>query len=129
MRTIETTPMQATLTIGRNVAYTKKRIPLKKMIRTLSEAQQNLYAMHGTRLSAKVTPCRIVFAGQDEKSVTIRFINYPKFPLEETGFMKGVEYIAETMMKELHQNRIVIEYPGKTVMYENTDRIDPKIKI
>lgn len=127
MKRIETRPMKAEITLGYNQLYSGKKDSLQDVILEYTEAQQRLNAETGTRLSAKVTPCRIVFSGQDEESVTISFINYPRFPVEVDVFEQGVEYLARELMHSLIQNRTIIECPNKTVMLEKSDTIDPAI--
>ena len=127
MNRIEVKPMKAEITIGLNKHYTKEKNTLSEVTTELSSAQTRLNKELNIQLSAKVTPCKIVFAGQDEESVTLSFINYPKFPIKEEEFYRGVEFIARQLMASLEQNRIVIEYVDKTVMFERSEEIDPNI--
>jgi len=124
----ETNPLKADLTLGLNRLYSKVRHDIQDVVDALTKAQIKLFEEHEIKLSARVTPCRIVFAGQDEESVTIGFINYPKFPVNQPDFELAVEYIAGHLMEMLSQNRLVIEYPEKTVMLESSDAMDPDIQ-
>ena len=123
----EVKPIKAELTLGLNKFYLDEKYSLKDVSDALTFSQKELQELHHIRLSAKLTPCYIVFSGQNEDSVTISFINYPRFPIEESEFIKGVEFIAKSLMTSLSQNRIVIEYADRTVMLEESESIDPKI--
>lgn len=129
MNRIEVDALSAVFTLGLQIGYTKKKHTIQRVVDVLTIAQKELHREHAISLSAKVTPCKIVFAGQDEDSVSISFINYPKIPIAADLFEKGVEYIASRMMEELRQNRIVVEYPVHTVMLEENADIDPKINL
>lgn len=121
--------LKAELTIGLNKGYTKESWLISEFKDLLVDAQIQLKQEHGLLLSAKVTECSIVFLAQDEPSVTLSFINYPKFPCTMDAFKTGVQYIAETLMTTLLQNRIVIVFNDETIMLEGNDAIDGSIII
>ncbi|MCM4171865.1 hypothetical protein DHD32_10260 [Arenibacter sp. TNZ] len=120
---------RAEITIGLNKGYTNSIWSLEELKAKLTIAQENLKTKTVTLLSAKVSPCDIVFLGQNEKSVTISFINYPKFPLPFKDFKAGVLFIGEELLIELKQNRIVIVFADETVMFEIDEKLDDSIKI
>ena len=121
--------LNAAITFGLNKGYSSEAWTLNALKDKLALAQNDLKNTHGILLSAKVTPCYIVFMGQDEASVTISFINYPKFPIDEETFKLGVSFIAETLMYTLEQHRIVIEWADETTMLEINNILDPKIEL
>lgn len=127
MEKITTTTYKAEITLGLNKGYSDNLWTLEELKIKLTDAQQSLKTKTGTLLSAKVTPCFIVFLGQDEKSVTISFINYPKFPLSFNKFKEGVLWIAEELLYKLEQNRIVITFDNETIMFEKSIEVDPRI--
>lgn len=129
MKRTEVKPLRADITLGLNKVYSKEANSLQDLVVALTSSQLELQQLHHIQLSAKLTPCKIVFSGQDEDSATISFINYPKFPLVDNEFITGVEFIAENLMNLLLQNRIVIEYPDRTIMLEKSDGIDPAITL
>ncbi len=129
MKKITTNTYKAEITLGLNKGYTENLWSLKDLKAELTKAQTKLKLKTGILLSAKVTLCDIVFLGQDEKSITVSFINYPKFPLEKNTFKEGVLFVGQEFMKELEQNRIVIVFDEETVMFELSDELDNKIKI
>ena len=115
--------------MGLHRRYSDEAQTIEDVSKALSSIQKELQDLKEIHLSAKLTPCRIVFSGQNEPSVSISFINYPKFPLPEKDFLEGVEFIGVRLMQELDQNRIVIEFPDRTIMFEDTDGIDPRISL
>lgn len=121
--------LKADITIGLNKEYSDDTWSLSELKTSLIKAQKLLKERKDILLSVKVTLCDIVFLGQDEPSVTLSFINYPKFPVTEELFKKGVSYIAEELMRELKQNRIVIVFNDDTIMLEIADEIDKNIDL
>lgn len=79
-------------------------------------------------LSVSLSECDVVLSGQVEPHLNLHFINYPKFPLKESALKIEIENLTMYLMKEFEQNRVVIEYLDETVMLENSDSIDPRIK-
>lgn len=120
--------LYATITMGLEKGYTREIIPENDVYSFLSAFQNKLIEEEGVFLSASVSECYIVLSGQREKHLQLNFINYPKFPLQENRFKKHIEILAKSLMKEFHQNRIVILYPDETVMFEFSDEIDGRIK-
>jgi hypothetical protein len=59
----------------------------------------------------------------------VQFIQYPKFPQEESALKKAVLALTEMMMLELEQNRVVIVFTDETIMLEQSDAIDPTIRL
>lgn len=79
-------------------------------------------------LSCSITKCEIVLSGQIEKHLKIGFINYPKFQLKHSILKTEIENLAQRLMNEFKQNRIVVEYIDETVMFEKTDKIIIELK-
>lgn len=129
MNKITTPTFKAEITIGLNRGYSHEIWNIDKLKISLQNAQKLLKDDSGVLLSAKVTLCDIVFLGQDEPSVTISFINYPKFPVEKEPFKHGVIFIAKKLMNELEQNRIVIVFNDETLMFEVDNKIDSSISL
>ena len=124
-----TPTLKSEITIGLNKGYSDERWRLEELKTSLTEAQKLLKESKDILLSTKVTLCDIIFLGQDEPSVTISFINYPKFPILKELFKEGVEFIASILLNELKQNRIVIVFDDKTIMLEKSDEIDRNIDL
>ena len=120
---------KAEITIGLYKGYSDAIWNLNELKSGLNKAQKLLKKNRGLLLSAKVTLCDIVFLGQDEPSVTISFINYPKFLIEKESFKEGVEFIGRTLLDDLKQNRIVIVFDDETTMLEQSDNIDRHIDL
>ena len=75
----------------------------------------------------KLTACEILFLGQEEPSLTLSIIQYPKFPQPETILKEAFTKLITKLMIDLEQNRIVVQFPDETIMLEQTDAIDHKI--
>ena len=121
--------LTASAVIGLNRDYTDKIISNAELKEAILNTQRTIKDTEGVTLSVKLTECAILFLGQDEPSVTLDFIQYPKFPYEEEVWTNAVVQFIKNIMAELEQNRTVIVFPETTLMLENSDRIDPKIKI
>jgi hypothetical protein len=67
-------------------------------------------------------------AGQVEPHLQLNFINYPKFPLKENVLKMKIENLTRFITQKFEPNRVVIEYFNETVMFENIELIDPRIK-
>ena len=119
----------AQITIGLVRGYTKKSISVPEFKKALLKAQENINIQYKIKLSAKLTHCEILFLGQEEPSVDLQFIQYPKFPQEESALKKAILDLTEQLMEALNQNRVVIVLSDETIMVEQTGAIDPKIQL
>lgn len=119
----------AQITIGLVRGYTKKSISVPEFKKALLKAQENINIQYKIKLSAKLTRCEILFLGQEEPSVDLQFIQYPKFPQEESALKKAIMDLTEQLMEALDQNRVVIVLSDETIMLEQTGAIDPKIQL
>ena len=119
---------QASIFIGLEYGYTQKQINENLVIESLSELQKQLSAEKNIFLSASVSKTNIVLNDQNEQHLKIDFINYPKFPLDENIFKDEVLIIGKELMKQFEQNRILIIYTDETVMLEQSEEIDPRIR-
>ena len=120
---------QASIFIGLEIGYTQKKINENLVIESLSELQKQLSAEKNIFLSASVSKTNIVLNDQNEQHLKIDFINYPKFPLSEEIFKDEVLIIGKELMKQFEQNRILIIYTDETIMFEQSEEIDPRILI
>ena len=119
---------QASIFIGLEYGYTQKQINENLVIKSLSELQKQLSAEKNIFLSASVSKTNIVLNDQNEQHLKIDFINYPKFPLSEEIFKDEVLHFGKELMKQFEQNRILIIYTDETVMFEQSEEIDPRIR-
>ena len=120
---------QASIFIGLEYGYTQKQINENLVIESLSELQKQLSAEKNIFLSASVSKTNIVLNDQNEQHLKIDFINYPKCPLSEEIFKDEVLHFGKELMKQFEQNRILIIYTDETVMFEQSEEIDPRILI
>lgn len=119
----------AILTIGLFRGYSKRRIPVSEFKKALLKAQIRTKAQYKTELSAKLTHCEILFFGQKEPSMELQFIQHPNFQQQESVLKKAIIALAELMMLELEQNRVIVIFSDETIMLEQSDAIDPKIQL
>lgn len=117
------------INIGLLKGYSDTVWTVNELKKALTEVQETVKSKKNILLSAKVTLCDIVFLGQDEPSVTISFINYPKFPLDEHSFKEGILCIAKKLMNKLKQNRVVAVFDDETVMLDISPDIDDSINL
>lgn len=81
---------EATITMGLNRGYSNELISMEEITNTITKIQLEIAEKLDIKLSAKLTECTMVFAGQNEPSITINFIQYPKFQYKESELKKAV---------------------------------------
>ena len=129
MKTTTCKTFKAEATFGLKRGYKDELMSIEEFKLNLIEAQKEVYKETNLRLSTKITPCSIVFSGQDEPSVDLSFIQYPKFPYQEPLLKNGIMRLVEVLMVKLEQNRVVVVLPDETIMLEvDESATDPGIK-
>lgn len=129
MNLVKIKTFTANATIGLIQGYSKTSIHITKFKEALLFAQQNIYQHYTIRLSVKVSTSEILFLGQAEPSIDLQFIQYPKFPQDEVLLKNAIVKCVEILMLQLQQNRVVIVFTDETIMLEQSDIIDPNIKL
>jgi hypothetical protein len=129
MNQITTKTFTAQITIGLKKGYSDENISLIEFKEALLIVQQKIHVKYNIGLSAKLSHCDILFLGQDEPSMELQFIQYPKFPQKVSELKKAIVELTEIMMVKLEQNRVVIVFPDETIMLEQSDSIDPNITV
>lgn len=129
MKSVSCKTFTATLTVGLYKGYTQEIIPISYVKEQIAKTQQRVLNQFNIVLSAKLTPCEIICLGQEEPSVTIDFIQYPKFQYEEQILKEAILFFTKNIQESLHQNRVVVVFRDETIMLENNNEIDPNIKI
>ena len=117
----------ASITIGMQIGYSSDCYKKQDLICILQEFQRIQIDDRNIYLSACISECEIILSGQVEPHLKLEFINYPKFPLEEAEFKKEIELLTLFLMDKLNQNRIVIVYHNETIMFEESEEVDPRI--
>lgn len=117
----------AQVTMELKKTYTTEIIPMKVFKQELLKTQKIILEKYNVELSTKIRQCKILFLGQDESSVELESIQYPKFPQEELVLKNAIIELTKLMMLELEQNRVVIVFTDETMMLEQSDTIDPNI--
>ena len=129
MKITRSKTFKAIATLGLKRGYTEEVISINDFKEKLAIAQQRVHEQFNIQLSTKVSPCSIVFLGQNEPSVDLSFIQYPKFPNEESQLKEGILLLVEILMISLDQNRVVIVFEDEIYMLEEDgDLIDPGIR-
>lgn len=68
------------------------------------------------------------FFCQDEPSVNLKFVQYPKFPYKEELLKVAILTLVEVLMSLLEQNRVVMVFDDETIMMEEDEgALDPGI--
>ena len=129
MKSVSCKTFTATLTVGLYKGYTQEIIPISYVKEEIAKTQQRVLNQFNIVLSAKLTPCEIICLGQEEPSVTIDFIQYPKFQYKEQILKEAILFFTKNIQESLHQNRVVVVFRDETIMLENNNEIDPNIKI
>lgn len=119
----------AKLNIGLQKNYDNTYYAKSDYIQFLQEYQTKLITEKGIHLSAAVQEFELVYGNLVEKHLVLNFVNYPKFPLEINIFKKNINLLGKKMMEQFNQNRIMIEYPDETIVFEIDPKIDPKISL
>jgi len=127
MNRISVKTFTAHFTLGLYTGYSDKVISINMLKQILTEGQEKVKKESNIFLSSKISLCNIIFLGQDEPSVEIQFIQYPKFPADENSLKVAITELAIYMMEKLEQNRTVIVFPDETIMLEQTSKIDATI--
>ena len=117
------------MTLGLEKGYTGNLIEKSLVIKFIQNYQDHLIKDKNIMLSVSLSECTIILSGQEEPHLNLNFINYPKFPLEETVLKSEIENMTKSLMSEFQQNRVIIEYLDETVMLEKSFETDPRIKL
>ena len=60
-----------------------------------------------------------IYTGGEESGVSVRFINYPRFPTSELDLMQNAKELALQLIDGLHQQSASIVGPTETVWISN----------
>ena len=129
MNSLSCKTFTAQVTIGMTKGYSKEKIMMNVFKDELLNGQRVIKEKYNVLLSVKIRQCEIVFLGQEELSVELEFIQYPKFLQEEKELKKAIISLTEILMLKLEQNRVVIVFKDDTIMLEQNENINPAIDI
>ena len=127
MKILKEKTFHAKAVLGLQKGYSNELISIEDFKTNLLKAQKKIVNKFGVGLSIQLTPCTIFFLGQDEPSISLEIIQYPKFPQPEPILKETFIQLIADMMIELEQNRTVIQFLDETIMLEQTDTINHKI--
>ena len=129
MNSLSCKTFTAQVTIGMTKGYSKEKIMMNVFKDELLNGQRVIKEKYNVLFSVKIRQCEIVFLGQEELSVELEFIQYPKFLQEEKELKKAIISLTEILMLKLEQNRVVIVFKDDTIMLEQNENINPDIEI
>ncbi|RAR73692.1 hypothetical protein [Flavobacterium aciduliphilum] len=129
MNIIKNNTFTGTATIGLIRGYSKISITNAEFKAALLKAQQEIYKQYGIGLSVKLLHSEILFLGQEEPSIDLQIIQYPKFPQTEENLKIAFVALLKLLMIDLEQNRVVVLFTDETLMLEVSDSIDPRIQL
>lgn len=127
MNIVKCKTFKAEVVIGLYKSYTTELISQEEFNEALLQAQEVIKQDLSILLSAKTRMCQIQFLGQNEPSIELQLIQYPKFIVDEVNLKEAIIKLVEILMIRLQQNRIVIVFTDETIMLEQTVEIDPNI--
>lgn len=127
LKKVSIKPFSAKVTLGLEEGYSNKLIEKIEIIKSIQDYQNQLIKDKNLFLSVSLSDCDIVLSGQVEPHLNLNFINYPRYPLAEKTLKSEIENLTKYLMKKFEQNRVVIEYLDETIMFENSELIDPRI--
>lgn len=129
MNSIKNKTFIGSASIGLVRGYSKISISISEFKAALLKAQKQIYEQYEIGLSVKLTHSEILFLGQEEPSIDVQIIQYPKFPQTEETLKIVFIALIQMMMLELEQNRVVIVFTDETIMLEQSEAIDPTIQL
>jgi hypothetical protein len=129
MNTLQVATFKASATFGLQKEYGSKLISATDFKTALAATQRLVYEELKVVLSTKITFCEIVCLGQEEPSVTLEWIQYPKFEYTTNELKNAIIRLVQLLMFALEQNRVVVIFPEETLCFEQSTIIDPKIKL
>jgi len=121
-------PFNALFAIGLRKGYSKEFVEPEEVILKLRAYQAKLIETKEIFLSVSITDCTIVLKDHQEPHLKFEFLNYPRFPMEPATLKKEIIKLAEYMMNEFEQNRIVISFQDETLMLEMSSEVDPGVR-
>lgn len=129
MNYITTKTFKAQVTFGLHKGYSNELINIDSFKQELLNSQIEIKDKFKVVLSIKLRQCEILCLGQEEPSIELEFIQYPKFQKDEEILKKAILSLTEILMLKMEQNRVVIVFSDETIMLEQNKQIDPTIKI
>jgi hypothetical protein len=128
LNVVKVDPFFARITLGAHVGYTDKMISELEMISFIQNYQDMLIEKKNMYLSVSLSHCKIILSGQVEPHFQLSFINYPRFSVGVKKLKREIICLTQALLEEFSQNRIVTEFPDKTIMFERSENVDPRVK-
>lgn len=120
-------PFNTRVSFGLYRHYSGELLLKDDVIEEIQAYQAKLINEREIYLSVSISDALIVLNNQKEPHLILNFINYPRFPLNHSELKQEIENLVKHLMAMFSQNRVVIEFPDETVMFEKSKDIDPRI--
>ena len=75
-----------------------------------------------------VTPTEYIYTGGAETGAVVGFINYPRFPTNETTLVNKAHELALLLIRRCNQLSCTVEGPTTTVFFSRREETEDKIK-
>jgi hypothetical protein len=105
---------QVDIWIGGRYGYTDHHIPAWRVTELITIFQRKHNPLDFCAVT--VTETQYVVRGYNEPGWRISTINYPRFPKSVEFINSFMAALGDFLLDQLHQNRLTIVYPDKTVM-------------
>lgn len=119
---------QGSINLGLQRHYSDDLIPKEDVIQFIQDYQKSRLAIDKRLISVNIFESSIVCIGQNEPHLVIQLINYPKVDLSHQEIKQEAVDLAEALMNEYNQNRMVVVCTDETILMEKNDTLDPRIK-
>lgn len=128
MNIIQVPTYNAVINLGLQENNSTKIIEKAEVIQFIQSYQNKVLKKRNKLLSLKIYDTTIVCLGQVEPHIAIEFINYPKADLKPSDITSEAKRMTEELMIQFKQNRIVIVCTDQTIIIEQDNKLNPRIK-
>lgn len=128
MNIIQVPTYNAVINLGLQENYSTKIIDKAEVIQFIQSYQNKVLKERNKLLSLKIYETSIVCLGQVEPHLAIEFINYPKADVKPSEIKEEAKQLAAELMNEFNQNKIVMVCTDQTIVVEQNNNLDPRIK-
>lgn len=128
MNIIQVPTYNAVINLGLQENYSTKIIDKAEVIQFIQSYQNKVLKERNKLLSLKIYDTTIVCLGQVEPHLAIEFINYPKADVKPSEIKEEAKQLAAELMNEFNQNKIVMVCTDQTIVVEQNNNLDPRIK-
>ena len=117
MRTQYVPTWTANIFIGSCEGYDGPCFTEYRVLEAIAEYQR--LAPEGERGCVRISECTYKFAAYEEAGWVISVLNYPRLPLSAANLERFARRLAEHLLVTLKQNRVSVEMPTETLLFES----------